>query len=147
MRVLAQNPELTETDRARFVDPDQATRRLMKLEIEKSDGGLPEIDLIRHEEWIRAAGAVHGGQIYLDMPELGAKGLARVLHIGQSPKIQSGEVPRHSGAGCQRPWPRSPHRPMTQNRNRRRTGCLATTNTRWLTEVVPFFRTVHLLIL
>jgi hypothetical protein len=91
MRVLAQNPELTESDRAGFVEPDQATWRLMKLEMEKADGGLLEIDLIRPEEWIRAAGAFRGGQLYLDMPELGAKGLARVLYIGQCPKIEAGE--------------------------------------------------------
>ena len=91
MRVLAENPELTETDRAGFVEPDQETWRLMKLEMEKADGGLLEIDLIRPEEWIRESGAFRGGQMYLDMPELGAKGLARVLHIGQCPKIETGE--------------------------------------------------------
>ncbi len=91
MRVAALNPVLSEMDRAGFIEPDQATWRLIKLEMTKADGGLLEIDLIRPEEWIRVPGVFRGGLVYLDMPELGAKGLARVLHIGPCPKIDSSE--------------------------------------------------------
>ena len=90
MRVPARNPEVTDEERARFVDPDPVTSRFIKLELQKADGGLLEIEMIRSLDWIEEHEARPGRTIYLEMEELGAVGDAQVLMIADCPPIADG---------------------------------------------------------
>jgi hypothetical protein len=71
-------------------EPDEATWRLLRLTMTKSDGRELAIELLRPLTWIAERQATVGGTIELDLPELGAQGPAEVLAIEPSPKIQSG---------------------------------------------------------
>ena len=90
MRVAARNPEVSDSERAGFTDPDPATWRKLTLEMVKSNGGVLDIEMIRPVKWIEVHGAAVGKTIELDLPELGAKGPAKVTSIGECPDIIPG---------------------------------------------------------
>ena len=122
MRVLAENPELT-GDRLPDAEVTAADWRLIGLQMQKPDGGLLDIELLRPVEWLLAetllrieseddlslllprpltvavAGApladmLLGRTIELDLPELGAEGPATVLAIRPCPEV---ETANHAG--------------------------------------------------
>ena len=91
MRVPARNPEISDEERAKFVDPDQETWRFLKLELEKSPVKILEIEMIRPLQWLEKHNANQiGDTIFLDMEELGARGHAKILELGPCPTIQPG---------------------------------------------------------
>jgi hypothetical protein len=49
-----------------------------------------EINLLRDLAWIEAVGAIEGETVFLDLPEMGAVGEARVVSIGPCPEIRPG---------------------------------------------------------
>jgi hypothetical protein len=89
-RVLAYNPEVTDEQRAAAIEPDPATWRLIEMELVAEDGRRVDIRLLRPFDWINQQGAVPGGQIHLNMKEIGAVGYAGVLKISACPDIRKG---------------------------------------------------------
>lgn len=113
-RVLAHNPEVSDSERAEAIEPDPATWRQIELTMEKADGGSLEITLLRPTDWLQAHAemvaelaepgwfianqlllnvetrdhALVGKTIELDLPELGAAGPARIVRIAASPSIE-----------------------------------------------------------
>ena len=88
-RVLAHNPEVTETERAEAVQPD-ATWRQVCLEMGKPDGSQVRIQLLRPRSWLTAQAAAVGSTIQLDLEEMGASGPARVTDITSCPPLSTG---------------------------------------------------------
>jgi hypothetical protein len=80
-RVMAHNPQVSDEERAEFIDPDPATWRFIKLVMNKADGGRLDIELARPLDWLEEYQAEVGGTIDLDMPEVGAEGEALLLAI------------------------------------------------------------------
>ncbi|MGL4461000.1 MAG: hypothetical protein ACRC1K_02525, partial [Planctomycetia bacterium] len=89
-RTLGENPELSDAERAAFVDPDPATWRELRFRMTKADGGGLDVHLLRPLDWIAAAGAAVGRTVHLDLAELGADGPAECLSIGPCPEIEPG---------------------------------------------------------
>jgi len=54
----------------------------------QSETRIVDINLLRSPDWIEDYGAHVGGYVYLDMPEMGAEGLAEVLAIEPAPEIE-----------------------------------------------------------
>jgi hypothetical protein len=88
-RVWAHNPELDEATRS-TPDPDPATWRQLKLFLFKPDGRRVDAELLRPVEWVEREWARAGGQVYLDLPEMGCVGWATVVSIGPCPAIAPG---------------------------------------------------------
>ncbi|MHC4406189.1 MAG: Hint domain-containing protein, partial [Planctomycetota bacterium] len=90
-RVLGENPELTDADRAEFgPEPDPATWRKLKLRAPKIDGTYADVELLRSLEWLEGQNAQVGGTVEINVPECGIEGDAEVLSIGSCPPIQPG---------------------------------------------------------
>jgi hypothetical protein len=87
-RVVGQNPQVTDEQRAAFEPIDPAQWRALTLEMTKEDGGRLEIELARPLSWIEFNEAVEGGWVYLDLEELGAVGEARVVGIAPCPPLE-----------------------------------------------------------
>ncbi|MDR2642642.1 MAG: HINT domain-containing protein, partial [Planctomycetaceae bacterium] len=91
-RAIGTNPEITDSDRATFFpDPDPVTWRKLTLEMIKPNGKRLDITLLRPLSWIGESQAAIGTTIFLDLPELGAQGLAKVLNIEPCPLIKRGK--------------------------------------------------------
>jgi hypothetical protein len=90
-RVIARNPEVTDEERALFEDPDPLRWRAVELSMLKDNGQRLDITLLRHEMWFWLNDAEVGSQVYIDLPEMGAEGLAEVLSISLCPYLQPGE--------------------------------------------------------
>jgi hypothetical protein len=91
-RAIGANPEVTDSERATFFpDPDPATWRKLTLEMIKSDGKRLDITLLRPLNWVSESQADIGTTIFLDSPELGAQGFAKVLNIEPCPLIKQGK--------------------------------------------------------
>ncbi|MGL5097283.1 MAG: hypothetical protein ACRDD1_16985, partial [Planctomycetia bacterium] len=89
-RTLGENPELSDAERAAFVDPDPATWRELRFRMTKADGGGLDVHLRRPLDWIASTGAAVGRTVHLDLAELGAAGPAECLSIGPCPAIEPG---------------------------------------------------------
>jgi hypothetical protein len=91
-RAIGTNPEVTDFDREIFLpDPEPATWRKLTLEMLKPDGKRLDITLLRPLNWIDGAKATIDATIYLDLPEMGAQGLAKVLNIEPCSTIKRGK--------------------------------------------------------
>ncbi|MDR3109282.1 MAG: hypothetical protein LBU65_06285 [Planctomycetaceae bacterium] len=91
-RTIGKNPELSDEDRQSFFpDPEPATWRKLTLEMQKSDGKRLDITLLRPLTWLEESHADIGATIYLDLPEMGAQGQAKVLNIEPCPPIKPGK--------------------------------------------------------
>jgi hypothetical protein len=91
-RAIGVNPELTDSERSAFLpDPEPVTWRKLTLEMIKSDGKRLDITLLRPLNWIAELQADIGTTIFLDLPEMGAQGLAKVLNIEPCPPIKPGK--------------------------------------------------------
>ena len=73
---------------AAAIDPSRF--RLLTLALKKSPTQQINIHLLRSLDWIEDYGAHVGGSVFLDMPEMGAEGLAEVLSIEPCPEIEAG---------------------------------------------------------
>jgi hypothetical protein len=91
-RAIGTNPEVTNSERATFLpDPDPVTWRKLTLEMIKSDGKRLDITLLRPLSWLAESQANTGTTIFLDLPEMGAQGFAKVLNIEPCPPIKQGK--------------------------------------------------------
>jgi hypothetical protein len=93
-RAIGLNPELDDDDRDLFNptrDPEPATWRKLTLEMLKPDGKRLDITLLRPLNWISESKAEIGSTIFLDLPEMGAQGIAKVLNIEPCPPIKPGK--------------------------------------------------------
>ncbi len=87
-RLVGRNPI---REQAELVEPDPATWRKISLYMTKESGLGLWIDLLRPLSWIDERGAMVGGSIYFEMPDMGAVGDAQVTYIGPCPPIQPGD--------------------------------------------------------
>jgi hypothetical protein len=91
-RAIGTNPEVTDSDRATFLsDPEPATWRKLTIEMIKSNGKRLDITLLRPLSWLAESQANTGATIFLDLPEMGAQGFAKVLNIESCPPIKPGK--------------------------------------------------------
>jgi hypothetical protein len=91
-RAIGMNPELTDSERTTFLpDPEPATWRKLTLEMIKFNGKRLDITLLRPLSWISESQANIGTTIFLDLPEMGAQGFAKVLNIEPCPPIKPGK--------------------------------------------------------
>jgi hypothetical protein len=67
--------------------PDPAGLRLLRLVLDYGGGDGVTIELLRPPGW---QAAVVGGVVWLDMPEMGAVGWARVLAVDPCPELEEG---------------------------------------------------------
>jgi RHS repeat-associated protein len=88
-RVRAHNPELADTDR-RASEPDVANWRCLQLQVMSAEGIRFDIELLRPLAWLEAVGARVGGEIELDLPEMGLHDAAKVLAIRPCPESEGG---------------------------------------------------------
>lgn len=68
---------------------DSLGHRTIRLQMEKSGGGRVQIQLLRDVAWMEAQGCVVGETIFLNLPELGAEGIADVLAIESCPPLET----------------------------------------------------------
>jgi hypothetical protein len=91
-RAIGTNPEVSNSERATFLpDPKPATWRKLTLEMIKSDGKWLDITLLYPLSWLAESQADIGTTIFLDLPEMGAQGFAKVLNIEPCPPIKPGK--------------------------------------------------------
>jgi hypothetical protein len=89
-RVIAANPQVTDEERSTWIDPDWSDWRRAHLSMPKDDGGMIEIDLLRPDDWFEIYDVRPGESIDLQLPELGANGLAYVIDTDPCPDIKPG---------------------------------------------------------
>jgi hypothetical protein len=89
-RVYAHNPEIGGYERDAWEEPDWSEWRQLELEMEQPGGGVLRITMLRPMEWLELAEASPGSEIELDLAEMGACGLARVVTVSAGPKVQPG---------------------------------------------------------
>jgi hypothetical protein len=89
-RVLARNPEVSDSERATAIEPD-ATWKHLQLQMSKPDGSILNIELLRPEPWVTGHAASVGSIIQLDLEEMGAHGPALVQSVSPAPPILSGD--------------------------------------------------------
>ena len=87
-RVTAHNPLISDSERT-WSDPDPKTWRKLDLRLPRSGGHLA-ITMLRPPGWFAETGAVVGGTIDLDLPEMALEGAAEVLAIGPCPPFPPG---------------------------------------------------------
>jgi hypothetical protein len=91
-RAIGKNPEVTDEDRQLFFpDPEPATWRKLTLEMIKPDGKRLDITLLRPLVWLEESNVEVDATIFLDLPEMGAQGSAKVLAIEPCPPIKPGK--------------------------------------------------------
>jgi hypothetical protein len=93
-RAIGLNPELDDEDRYLFTpthDPHPISWRKLTLEMIKPDGKRFDITLLRPLSWISESQADIGTTIFLDLPEMGAQGFAKVRNIEPCPPIKPGK--------------------------------------------------------
>jgi hypothetical protein len=90
-RVLARNPEISDEERATWEEPDWQNWRQVRLEMTKPDGGILHIEMLRPKFWFDENQVQPGGTVFLDLPEMGAEGDARVVSTGDCPPIAQGD--------------------------------------------------------
>jgi hypothetical protein len=86
-RVLGQNPL---GGSGAEPEPDPAMWRQVDLELVKSQGRILYAVLLRNQAWLEEHRARVGGKLWLDMPEMGARGWAKVTAVGPCPPIEPG---------------------------------------------------------
>ena len=72
------------------LDQRRARSREIVLVIDKPNGDRADIRLIRSVDWIEKHNAKVGGEIFLDLPHMGARGFARVVAIESCPPLGQG---------------------------------------------------------
>ena len=72
------------------LDQRRARSREIVLVIDKPNGDRADIRLIRSVDWIETHNAKVGGEIFLDLPHMGARGFARVVAIEPCPPLGQG---------------------------------------------------------
>jgi hypothetical protein len=89
-RVFAHNPQVAESYRAAWEEPDWTQWRQLRMEMMQEDGSTLQITMIRPIVWQHVSAAQPGAEISLDLPEMGACGTAKVVAVSTCPTVQSG---------------------------------------------------------
>ena len=89
-RTVGENPDRDDYDLG-FGLPDKNTWRNVHMQLDRDDGVVVDIQLLRPIDWIEASGLVAGCEYQVDLPHTSAKGIARVLDIGPCPMLASGD--------------------------------------------------------
>ncbi|TVS08464.1 MAG: hypothetical protein EA424_28545 [Planctomycetaceae bacterium] len=89
---LAHNPELSDEERwaegdGRRPEGNPDGWRLISMQLQKDDGGYVDIELLRPLEWIERHYVEIGGQVDVELTELGGAGWADVFNIRACPPI------------------------------------------------------------
>jgi hypothetical protein len=87
-RVRTENPT-GELDLTFGEDVDPETWRHLELRLQKPDGTVSEINLLRPATWVEATGAHVGGTLPVDIGETGIRGRAEIMYLGPCPPIQT----------------------------------------------------------
>jgi hypothetical protein len=88
-RVTAQNPRPEQYDFA-FGEVDQSSWSQINLRLQRDDGALVEMELLRPSEWIKDLGLKVGAQINLSLHDIVLRGLATITAIEPCPPILEG---------------------------------------------------------
>ena len=89
-RTVGENPNSDDYDFG-FGLPDENTWRQVHMQLDRDDGVVVDIQLLRPIDWIEASGLFVGGEYEVDLPHTSARGIARVLDIGPCPMLASGD--------------------------------------------------------
>jgi hypothetical protein len=89
-RTVGENPNRDDYDLG-FALPDENTWRQVHIQLDRDDGVVVDIQLLRPIDWIEASGLVAGCEYQVDLPHTSAKGLARVLEINPCPMLAIGD--------------------------------------------------------
>jgi hypothetical protein len=87
---VGENPNRDDYDLS-FGQPDENTWRQVHMQLDREDGVVVDIKILRPIDWIEASGLYAGVEYHVDLPHTSAKGLARVLEIGPCPSLASGD--------------------------------------------------------
>ena len=88
-RTLGRNPIREQVD-PDAPEPDPNTWRKLVIRMTKESGRELRINLLRPQKWIEAAKATAGGSFFLNLPEMGAVGVAHVDAIEPCPPVKRG---------------------------------------------------------
>lgn len=72
-------------------EPDPATWRLVELTVQKKDGTIVEVKLLRPLSWLKQAGVIQNGHFELAIEELDIEDRAAVLDVKRCPPMKGGE--------------------------------------------------------
>ncbi|MCY2977824.1 MAG: polymorphic toxin-type HINT domain-containing protein [Planctomycetota bacterium] len=87
---MGQNPNRDDYDLV-FGLPDENTWRRVHMRLDRDDGVVVDIQLLRPIDWIEASGLFPGGEYEVDLPHTSARGIARVLDIAHCPMLANGD--------------------------------------------------------
>ena len=87
--IPAYNPEGGETDVLNLERPDHVTWRKLTLISPKRDGSISEITLLRPLWWLEEQQAEIAGEVWVEVPECGISGWAKLLSIEPCPTIEN----------------------------------------------------------
>ena len=89
-RISTRNPRQWEYDDS-LPEPDQNHYRLMQLTVHADDGRFLEIELLRPQSWIEAAGANTCTIAHMELPELQVSGIVHVVDLRPCPDFAEGD--------------------------------------------------------
>lgn len=89
-RTLGGNPIREDYD-ASFAEPDAEQWRSVHMSLERDDGVMVDIQLLRPVDWLEAVGLTEGAEFHVTLPHTHATGVARVFEVGPCPSIAEGE--------------------------------------------------------
>jgi len=87
--IPAYNPEGGETNALNLERPNEATWRKLTFISPKRDGSTSEITLLRPLWWLEEQQAELGGEVWVEVPECGISGWAKLLSIEPCPTIEN----------------------------------------------------------
>jgi hypothetical protein len=88
-RIGTRNPRPWEYDDT-FPDPVREDWVKLSITVERSDGGVVDLEVLRPRDWVEQQGITAGRLLPLNVEELEVDGLAFVHSVKPSPKIASG---------------------------------------------------------
>ena len=90
LRVPTKNPKPWEYD-ASLPEPDSATWCKVSLTVQRSDGGVVDMELLRPRWWLEEHNLTVGASVDIHVEELQVSGLAEIQSVENSPAIADGE--------------------------------------------------------
>lgn len=88
-RTVGGNPILEDYD-ASFAEPDAEHWRSVHMSLERDDGVMVDIQMLRPLDWLEEAGLIEGIEFHVSLPHTTATGINRVLAIDPCPSIAEG---------------------------------------------------------
>jgi hypothetical protein len=88
-RIATRNPRRWEVDQA--PEPNKETWALITLSIERSDGAIVDVEMIRPKTWISSNQIFPGRVLPFNLTEMQIEGLAKITGVTDCPDISSSE--------------------------------------------------------